>query len=235
MFRKAWAQFALAVDSRLLPVIQMHFHHLSLSMTEGGYIGNNPIQVESIRAVSRQQRTLLIYEAVIGRSLLAGQMGEQIEQNLDELRERVEGMSTSNAWKEVAQYCDDLDLQIWWAPHGKCLPLSPTAMRCHESAGTVSWLNREPNYATREPSLCAGCRCFILDLRHRGYWEDRYVQNSISFELAIKRGVEHQFRVVKQRANQAGKLLRKIGVDTTPLDDIIIARVNLFLLGGEVA
>ena len=224
--RKSWAAFTLAVDPRLMPAIQMQFHHISLAMTEGSYIGNNPIQVESLQAVSRQQRNLLIYETVMGKSLLAGHMGEQIEEHIGVLREQIKNLPTSDGWKETVHFCEENDLKIFFAPHGKCMPLSPVKMRCHESAGTTSWLNTEPNYSTREPSLCAGCNCFILDIRHKAFWEDRYLQNWISYKRAEQMGIEGQFHVVKERAEQAGKLLRKIGIDTEQLDNKIKFSLN---------
>ena len=220
--RKSWAQFTLAVDPRLMPAIQMEFHHISLAMTDGGYIGKNPVQLESLQAVSRQQRDLLIYETVMGKSLLAGRMGEQIEEHLNELHEKVKGLPTSEGWKETVRFCDENDLKIFFAVHGKCMPLSPVKMRCHDTGGTESWLNTEPNYMTREPSLCAGCCCFILDKRHKTFWEDRYVDNWVSYKQAEEKGIESQFRVVRERAEQAGKLLRKIGIETTQMDEKVV-------------
>ena len=226
MFRKMWASFALSVDPRLLPVIQMQFHHLSQAMTDGGYIGRNRLQVAPLSTVRAQQTGLLLYEMALGKSLVAGRMGEQIEQHIGELRERIEGKTTAEAWSETVQFINDYDLRLWFAPHGKCLPLVPIAMRCHEVAGTTSWLNREPNYATRDPSVCAGCSCFVLDARHKGFWDDRYIQNWLSYRHAERVGVPGEFRVIRERAYQAKALLSRIGFDTASLDEQVEAKLK---------
>ena len=101
-------------------------------------------------------------------------------------------------------------------------------MRCHSEAGTPTWIRNEPNFAYREPSICAGCACFILDARHQPFWEDRYLQNWISYKQAEAAGISGQFHVVKERAEQAGRLLRRIGVNTQVLD----TKVKLILEPG---
>lgn len=221
MLRKSWANFTLAVDSRLLPAIQMQFHHLSLAMTEGGYIGRNPLLLEALDSVSRQQRNLMIYEMVTGKNMLAGRMGEQIEEATRGLRKEIQGLPTSQAWEKVITFCEDNHIRIFFSPHGKCCPTRTSEMRCQNSAGVVEWLRQEPNYTNREPSLCAGCACFVLDARHQSFWEDRYLQNWVSYRRALATGHSGHFRVVKERAEQAGKLLKKIGVDIKMLDEKI--------------
>ena len=218
MLRKSWANYVLAVDPRLLPAIQMQFHHISLAMTEGGYIGRNPLLVEALDSVSRQQRNLLIFETVMGKAKLAGRMGEQLEHATEELKREVESLPTSDAWRKIVSYCDGMDLRIFFSPHGKCCPTRTAEMRCHNEAGTSFWIRNEPNYNTREPSLCAGCACFVLDARHKEFWEERYLQNWVSYKKAEVAGTNEQFRVMKERAEQAGRLLAKIGVTPEMLD-----------------
>jgi hypothetical protein len=217
-FRKMWANFALAVDPRLLPVVQMHFHHLSQAMTEGGYWGRNLLQVAPLSTAKAQQTALFMYEMATGKSLVAGRMGEHVEEHIGQLRDRVKGKSTADGWKEAVQFSNEYDLRLWFAPHGKCLPLIPLSMRCHDVAGTISWLNKEPNYATRDPSICAGCSCFILDARHMGFWEDRFRQNWLRWQQAELMGFAEQFRVIRERAYQAKALLMRIGVDVNELE-----------------
>ncbi len=217
MFRKMWASFALRVDPRLLPAIQMQFHHLSQAITEGWYIGRNRLQVAPLSTVAAQQTNLLLYEMALGRTLVAGRMGEQLDEHIGPLRQRISRMSSNEAWNETVRFANEFDLRLWFAPHGKCLPLVPTAMRCHEIGGSTSWLRREPNYATREPSVCVGCSCFVLDARHKGFWEERYIQNWVSYRNAERMGIAGQFRVIHERASQAELLLKRIGVDVVPL------------------
>lgn len=218
MLRKSWAQFVFAVDPRLTPAIQMQFHHLSLAMSDVGYLGGNPNLGTTLKAVATHQRNLLIFEAVMGRAPLAGKMGEQIELQTRELAKEVKGLPTSEAWQRVIQFADKNELQIWFNPYGQCMPLQTSKMTCHNEAGTPHVLRLAPNDATRSPTMCSGCDCWILDVRHAPFWEKRYLENSIAFKRAEKMGMAGNFRVIKERASQAQKLLAKIGINVTHLD-----------------
>ncbi len=230
MLRKSWAQFVFAVHPKLMPAIQLQFHHLSIAMSDSGYIGNNPLLVTAMDSVATQQRNLLIYETILGRQPLAGKMGEQIERATRELAVQVKGLPTSDAWQRTVQFCDDNDLKIFFNPHGKCVPLATSEMRCHNEVDTPLVLRVQPNSATRQPSLCAGCECFVLDSRHAPFWEDRYLQNWIAYKRAERMGVIGQFRVIKDRAVQAGKLLKKVGIKIELLDQ----KVDLALKEDDV-
>jgi hypothetical protein len=230
MLRKSWAQFVFAVNPKLMPAIQLQFHHLSLAMSDSGYIGNNPLLVTAMDSVATQQRNLLIFETVLGRQPLSGKMGEQIERATRNLAAQLKDLPISDAWQRTVQFCDDNDLKIFFNPHGKCVPLATSKMRCHNEIGTPLGLRVQPNSATRQPTMCAGCDCFVLDSRHAPFWEDRYLQNWISYKRAERMGGTGQFRVIKDRAVQAGKLLKKIGIDIELLDQ----KVNLALKVDDV-
>lgn len=225
-FRKMWASFALGVDQRLLPVIQMHFHHLSQVVTEDSYIGRNRVQVAPLSTVRAQQTNLLMFEMATGKSLSAGRMSDQVSQNIERLRSRVQGASKAEAWRETVLFVNEFDLRLRFASHGDCLPLVPLSMRCHQVAGTSSWLNREPNYSAREPTICVGCSCFMVDKRHQGFWENRYVENQAAYLIAERAGHALLYRVVRERAHQARALLLRLGLDIAPLDVEVAARLR---------
>lgn len=231
-FRKTYANFTLAVDPRLLPAVQMQFKHISIAMTESGYWGSNRAQVEPVNSVQQQQAVLTVFAAATGQSLLSGRMGTKISDNLEELKLRILGLSTHEAWKETVAYCSEIDLRLWFAPHGKCLPLLPSQMRCHLVAGTRPGQSRQPNFATREPSLCAGCANFVLDSRHRQFWIDRYVENSVAYGKAQALKLAGAWRLPGDRADQARALLKLMGVTDATLDN---ARAAAWLTAGKAA
>lgn len=230
MLRKSWAQFMFAVDSRLMPAIQMQFHHLTLAMTDTGYIGDNPLLVNDMESVATQARNQMIFEMVRGHSTLAGRMGEQLEKATKDLSNQVRGLSTSDAFVAVASFCEQAQLPIFFSPHGSCMPIHTHEMRCHDEAGTSLFLRTQPSYITRQPSLCVGCGCFVLDARHADFWAARYLDNWLAYQRAELRGKVDGYRVIMERAIQSGKLLKKIGVDLTPLDRQIKSTLE-----GEVA
>jgi len=218
MLRKSWAQFMFAVDPSLMPAIQLQFHHLSLAMTDTGYISSNLLLVNDMDSVARQATQLMILEMLNGENPLAGKMGEQLEQATRDLAARVKGLPTSDAYKEVVRFCESEQLPIFFSPHGACMPLQTHSMRCHEEAGTPLLLRKQPNARTRQPSLCVGCNCFVLDVRHADFWVTRYLDNWLAYKRAERSGDARDFKVIKERALQAGKLLKKIGITVVEFD-----------------
>lgn len=218
MLRKAWAQFMFATDPRLMPAIQLQFHHLSMAMTDTGYIGANPLIVRNMDTVATQARNIMMLEMVLGRNPFAGKMGEQMEQATRDLAANVKDLPTSEAYKTVVKFCDDIQLPIFFSPHGACMPLRVSKMRCQDEAEMPVLLRKQPNARTRQPSLCIGCDCFVLDARHAGFWASRYLDNWLAYRRAERSGDVTGYKVIKERAQQAGKLLKKIGVKVIELD-----------------
>jgi integrase len=221
MLRKSWAQFMFAVDPRLMPAIQLQFHHLSMAMSDTGYIGSNLLLLNDMDSVATQARNLMILETVLGRNPLAGKMGEQLEQATKALAAKVKGLPTSDAYRVVVEFCEHAQLPIFFAPHGACMPLQTHEMRCHDEAGTSLLLRKQPNARRRQPSLCAGCSCFVLDARHSDFWAARYIDNWLAYKRAERSGDVGGYKVIKERAQQAGKLLKKIGIEVVQLDQQI--------------
>ena len=221
-FRKAYANFALATDTRLLPAVQMQFKHMSSAMTEAGYWGSKRTQIEPINSMQQQQTALMIFEAATGQGLLAGRMGEQIEEHIGDLRTTIEGLGRSSAWHETVRFVEKFDLRLWFAPHGKCMPLAQREMRCHELAGTTPNGSLQPNYEWREPSTCIGCTNFVLDQRHKAFWLNRFVEYSSAVTAHSSDGsARGALRVMSERAVQAKILLRKLGMSEQNLRDAL--------------
>lgn len=219
MLRKAWAQFALACDPRLLPAIQMQFHHLSLAMTEGGYIGRNPLLLDALDSMSVQKVYLTVFEVILGRSKLAGRMGEQLELALVTLRADAGELPISEKWRQAVEWADRNDLKMYFTAHATCCPTRTSQMRCHDASNTPVWLRQAPNTATREPSVCAGCACAIMDKSHEPFWSDRYVGCEVSLRQAEAAGAgSGPFREIRFRADQAWGILKKFGADLDALE-----------------
>jgi hypothetical protein len=230
MLRKSWAAFTLAVDPRLLPAIQMQFHHLSLAMTESGYIGNNPLLIEALDSVSIQKRNLMLFELVTGKVSLAGRMGEKLEAAAVELREKVGEMRPQARWKHIAEWADSNELKMYFSEYATCCPIKTSEMRCNDAAGTPGWIRSSPNFAYREPTLCAGCSCAIMDKSHEVFWTERYVKNRLTLHNVERLGISQNLRVIRDRATQAEKVLKKFGAKVELLDD----QITRMLDAGEV-
>lgn len=213
-WRKTTAHFVFNTDNQLIPALAMQFQHISLAMTEQGYLGKNVIFLDAADSIRLQETTSLIYEVLYGKSQVAGRMADQIREHGDQVRIAVADAVGMAAWRRIFHFVVEKGLKIWFTPHGKCLPIKPRAMRCHQIAGTQPNFAREPNYATREPSVCAGCSCFALDGRHVEFWKARYARYWLAWKEAQSNGQTEGFRVVKERALQSRALLHALGVDT---------------------
>ena len=224
-FRKTFAQFAAAIDARLVEAVKDQFKHISLAMTLNAYVNSEQhVELTSMDA-NRAART--VFEMIRGNAPLAGIMGEQIEQHLpSDFRAEVESLPPSEAWKKVVMWTEQNGFRLMHAPHGSCGgALNPTKMRCHEVAGTVDWMAQEPNYQTREPSLCAGCPCFVVDAQHVPFWRERYRDNYIAVLAAKRAGISADYRAIQSRADQARNFLKRLGDDITALDQNIEAEL----------
>ncbi|MFC5570819.1 hypothetical protein ACFPN1_12185 [Lysobacter yangpyeongensis] len=219
--RKTFALYVLSVDPRLLPAIKRQFQHVSLAMTESGYWGGNPNQVEPVHSVSAQQTALIMYELATGRKKIAGQASERLEVGASQLKKLVEGLSLEQGWRKAVRWVRDNDIHSGFSFYGGCLPLATSEMECWKRTGAKPLGHQNPNYLTRDQGVCSGCRCFWMDARHVPKWEQRYVENETAFRLAESRGDTASFRRIRERARQAAALLRSIDFDLSSAEQKI--------------
>lgn len=227
-WRKSFAHFAYMVDPSMLPVLQAHFHHVSIAMTDGGYL-NHVVQLGDVNDIKRQKVAMLALEIARGGSELAGRNGEDLEKKiLDELGPEIAGASTDDAYRTAFLYVEEAGLhRLFFESYGICGARSASEMECHKAARTESlarWRpDLTPNYATRTPSLCAGCPSFAIARWHLPFWEDRYVESVFAVRQyeVLKMDMTYMDRaneLMHAQAKQAAALCRKLGADIDALD-----------------
>ena len=214
-WRKTYAHFVFKTDSRMIPAIAQQFQHLSLAMTEQGYISNDPELLESLSSARKESTVAFFYRYVTEKPLLAGRLSKLIDQHRSELDSLVDGLKPNVARHEISKWIEAKDLKIFFSTHGKCfIRASPADARCHQIAGSSSWNNREPNYLTREPGVCLGCSCFVVDDEHLEFWKKRYIENKHAFDSL---GAE-QGRVFKERVTQSEAVLAAFNLQCDDLE-----------------
>lgn len=62
-WRKSYALYIFKTDSRMIPAIAQQFHHVSLAMTEQGYLSNDPELLEAIDSARKESTCLGIGSA----------------------------------------------------------------------------------------------------------------------------------------------------------------------------
>jgi len=210
-FRKTFASFALGVDSKLLPAVQMQFHHVSVAVTESNYWGRFRTQVDSIHSAQQQRTALMLYEMATGDSLAAGRQATVIRAWISDIKELINGKSKAESWSDIRTFLFEKGIVVWFAPHGSCLPLDDSEMQCHRACGTRPLVGRAPNYRGQQPSICLGCQCFIINRSHLDFWRGRHKEYSdfLSSPLAVG---NHSFGVIRARADQALKIIKLLTV-----------------------
>lgn len=220
-WRKTFALYVIRTDSRMLPHISQHFKHLSLAMTEQGYIGNDPELIEAMDSVRQQLTARLFFEAATGKTAYAGHMAALIEEHRAMLAQLIQDKEAAPAYRAVEEWVIENDLRFWFADHGKCLiRLRPDAARCHQLAGAKDWRNDRPNFEYQEPSVCIGCECFLIDGEHTEFWKQRYHSNQRAVMNAERIGRGDEFYVARQRARQSAAILRALGHEVLEVSNV---------------
>jgi hypothetical protein len=217
-WRKTFARYICGTDSRMLPAVSRHFKHLTLAMTEEAYLGKNPALQDAYESNINQSTARILYENARGKPAQAGRMAKLIDEHRAELQALIANKDERDGRRAIQKWVEQNRLQIFFAPHGKCfIRLDPVGARCHEVGQTVHWLNEEPNYATRHPSLCVGCSCFLVDKENEEFWLERFIDNYRSFLEGVSQGKASDYRIARERADQAAAILQALKV---PLPEV---------------
>lgn len=209
-WRKNFAQFIFRIDPRMTPAISRHFKHISLTMTEDGYIGNDARLLDDIQSEANRQTAMWFFEVLRGERAVDGHGADLVERNRSLFTPALK-RPRPHAIREIEDLCTSNHVRIFFSEHGNCLiSLSPMQARCHNLAGTTSWANKRPNFLTRSPPTCLGCSCFAIDTSHRSFWEERLKRNADAYRQAVVDGRESDLWLSKERAQQARAILKRI-------------------------
>lgn len=211
-WRKTFALHMFRTDSRMTPAIAQQFHHLSLAMTEEGYLGTDPTLLEVIDSVHQEQSALIFYEFVNGERPAAGRMAKLVDEYREELADLLKGTSREEGLQATRRWAVREDFRIWFSNHGKCFfKVAPNKSRCHELGDSKHWANSEPNFAFRTPDACLGCPLYAVDHEHEVFWRTRLLENIRWLNAGSARGGARM--VAEFRVRQSRAVLRAIGVE----------------------
>ena len=163
--RKTFARFVAKRDRTGLHALQKHFGHVSLAMTDRGYVGTDFALGDLIDRHARDE-TRAALEELLTASALGGKGGRTIAG-----RSQFRGRTRDG---DVQAYVDFLmaetDLRLGTCDWGYCVYREETSA-CHGN-------ETGPNPVLRTESVCATCANFAVTGKHRLVWEARRAQNA---------------------------------------------------------
>lgn len=215
-WRKLYVEYMMRADARLRPALFRQLHHVSTAMIGGDYLSSDPSIIEGARDASSAELARLLVGIVRGKKV-AGRMAEVISGQLEEVRRLTKDLNGEAAIAEVQDWMRERQLGLYALGPSKCLvALMPQQALCHIVAGTATFRQTTPSYATRTDERCARCPCALVDDEHLHFWVNRYVvsRRAILRELAASPPEHHdhllrEFRVIVDRANYAADMLAK--------------------------
>jgi len=208
-WRKSWAHFMYAVDESSLPLISQHFKHLSLAMTEQGYLGNDPELLDLLDDVRLSKTVETFHEAIQGERLIVGSFAQLLEEHRASIKAVVGDLPRQQGMDALRDHLQMHGLLIWFQNLGKCaMTCRPLDAACHRVGGTTSPSNREPNWKTRTPTLCASCPVWFTDQEHAGSWKERYMKLRSAVLRQLGHMPEGPYRLYQVRSRQAEGILK---------------------------
>jgi integrase len=193
-FRKTFARFVARRDRSQLMALSDHFKHASIAMTAKGYVGNH-FDLKDLIDHEGQVDTARALNCFLTSDRLGGRMGERIVAENAAFR----GRAGEQVRRDYIEFVlAETDLRIHTCDYGWCV-FQPETARCGGVAA--------PNEATRCPSTCLSCANFVVDERHRGYWQDRRRRN----ELLYEKGSALTQAVIDQAIGECNRVLALIG------------------------
>jgi integrase len=193
-FRKTFARFIARRDRSQLMALADHFKHASIAMTARGYVGNH-FDLKELIDHEGEVETARALECLLTSDRLAGRMGERIVAENAAFRGRA-GEQVRGDY--IAFVLTETDLRVHACDYGWCVFQAETA-RCGGASG--------PNEAERSPSTCLGCTNFVVDARHRDYWQDRRERN----EALLDEASAPTRAVLDQAIGECNRVLALIG------------------------
>ena len=193
-FRKTFARFVARRDRSQLMALSDHFKHASIAMTARGYVGND-FDLKELINQEGQAATARALDCFLTSDRLAGRMGERLMAENAAFRGRA-GEQVRRDY--IAFVLAETDLRVHACDYGWCV-FQPETARCGGIAA--------PSEATRCPSTCLGCVNFVVDERHRGYWQDRRERN----EALLDEASAPTRAVLDQAIGECNRVLALIG------------------------
>lgn len=211
-WRPTFALYLFRMSPDLLPAISDHFKHMNVSITEDGYIGNDPSLIGFCDSARVQTSAEFLLEITSPGAKIAGGATHFMSQNSERIRELIGNEPGASLIERAVSFVESRELYIYNAAYAHCLvAFRPRASRCNQMSGGADWRRPFPNDTYRSLSTCMGCELLALSPRHADFFRERAEKNEILAKQSESSGEIGVAKLARARARQSRLILGKLG------------------------
>ncbi|MTJ93602.1 MAG: site-specific integrase [Desulfovibrio sp.] len=213
-WRKTFAQYVIRSDSAMLPALKDHFKHLSIAMTEQGYVAADPELLQLLDDAAVQNTVAMIGSMMSGKSRHNGPLVDELQKTARRLGISLGNRSTEDRQADVEELVRSSSMRAWEVrfrgqPAGDCM-FRPGTGKCTDGC-PAKWMLRAPLWSAARPDLCWECKNLVVaNNMHMAFWQDRLAKQTGAIEDAEAQGDIALAMLCRQRAAQCLAVLKKM-------------------------
>jgi hypothetical protein len=209
-WRKSFALYMVRTDSRLLQAVRQHFKHVSLAMTEQGYLGNDADLLGIMDDTLLQETARILFEITTGQTRVGGKLATVIAERRAQIQQHLDGLDTQAQRREIEHLVRSTDMRVYACDWGWCL-FRPETARCTTHVGRFKMQARRPDLAQRYPAVCCECANLAVTPDHAAFWRDRLATYETAIRQYHEMGHVGVAAVYRERADQSRAILKMMG------------------------
>jgi hypothetical protein len=210
-WRKSFALYMVRTDSRLLQAVRQHFKHVSLAMTEQGYLGNDAELLGIMDDTLLQETARILFEVTTGQTRVGGKLPTVIAERRAQIQQHLHGLDAQAQRREIEHLVRSTDMRVYACDWGWCLFRLETA-RCTAHLGLFKMQARRPDLAQRHPAVCCQCANLAVTPEHAAFWRERLAKYATATRQYQEMGHAGVAAVYRERADQSRAILKMVGV-----------------------
>lgn len=130
-WRNSFAIYMVRTDGLYIPAVADHFDHISMAVTEQGYLGNDAMLLGVIDDAAAREASRLLFETANGKTIIAGKMADIVEENRATIRQMFDVVGSDDEKIDaVAALLKEEEIRVWPSRWGDCF-FRPETARCH--------------------------------------------------------------------------------------------------------
>ena len=199
----------------MLPVLREHFKHVSIAMTEQGYINADPELRQIFDDAAIQATVSLVADMIGGRKRVEGPLVTTLKAGAERLGMSLGNRSEVERLNDIEEIVRSTGMRAWeirWGQSslGTCLFRQGTG-NCTESC-PARWVLRAPLWSAARPDLCCECQNLVIDETHADFWTKRLAGLRKDLSVAEGRGEAALAALCTERIAQCLMIFAKLGI-----------------------